>query len=71
MYDSVYPSRTARFGVALVSSGVLKLKGLEHAEDLRSGASPRSPANQFAASKNKEVPARLLCTGRWTRSAAA
>ena len=44
MYDSVYPSRTARFGVALVPSGVLKLKGLEHAEDLRSAAIPQSQA---------------------------
>ena len=35
MYDSVYPTRTARFGVALVPSGVLKLKGLQYAEDLR------------------------------------
>ena len=26
MYDCVYPTRTARFGVALVSTGVVKLK---------------------------------------------
>lgn len=35
MYDSVYPTRTARFGVALVSSGMLKLKNMTYAEDLR------------------------------------
>eukprot|EP00955_Chlamydomonas_euryale_P114389 366275-Chlamydomonas_euryale.AAC.10 len=35
MYDSVYPTRTARFGVALVPSGVLKLKNAEFSEDFR------------------------------------
>ena len=35
MYDSVYPSRTARFGVALVSSGVLKLKNICYKDDYR------------------------------------
>ncbi|CAL5229875.1 g13287 [Coccomyxa viridis] len=35
MYDSVYPSRTARFGVALVPSGVLKLKNICYREDFR------------------------------------
>ena len=35
MYDSVYPTRTARFGVALVPSGVLKLKSIKYAQDLR------------------------------------
>lgn len=35
MYDSVYPTRTARFGVALVPSGVMKLKNLKYAEDFR------------------------------------
>jgi queuine tRNA-ribosyltransferase len=35
MYDSVYPTRTARFGVALVSSGVLKLKNTTFADDFR------------------------------------
>ncbi len=35
MYDSVYPTRTARFGVALVPSGVLKLKNICYREDLR------------------------------------
>lgn len=29
MFDCVYPSRTARFGVALVPSGMLKLRGTE------------------------------------------
>ncbi|GAX83611.1 hypothetical protein CEUSTIGMA_g11035.t1 [Chlamydomonas eustigma] len=35
MYDSVYPTRTARFGVALVPEGVLKLKNAEFANDFR------------------------------------
>ena len=35
MYDSVYPSRTARFGVALVPSGVLKLKNICYRDDFR------------------------------------
>ncbi|CAK0784293.1 hypothetical protein CVIRNUC_007497 [Coccomyxa viridis] len=35
MYDSVYPSRTARFGVALVNSGVLKLKNVCYKDDYR------------------------------------
>lgn len=35
MYDSVYPTRTARFGVALVPEGVLRLKNSEFAEDFR------------------------------------
>lgn len=33
MYDSVYPTRTARFGVALVPGGVLKLKNAAYAQD--------------------------------------
>lgn len=33
MYDSVYPTRTARFGVALVSSGVVRLKTAIYAQD--------------------------------------
>eukprot|EP00199_Chlamydomonas_sp_CCMP681_P002077 CAMPEP_0119108094 /NCGR_PEP_ID=MMETSP1180-20130426/13465_1 /TAXON_ID=3052 ORGANISM="Chlamydomonas cf sp, Strain CCMP681" /NCGR_SAMPLE_ID=MMETSP1180 /ASSEMBLY_ACC=CAM_ASM_000741 /LENGTH=427 /DNA_ID=CAMNT_0007093677 /DNA_START=136 /DNA_END=1419 /DNA_ORIENTATION=+ len=33
MYDSVYPTRTARFGVALVPSGTLKLKNAAYAQD--------------------------------------
>jgi tRNA-guanine family transglycosylase len=33
MYDSVYPTRTARFGVALVPEGVLKLKNSEYEKD--------------------------------------
>ena len=36
MYDSVYPTRTARFGVALVPEGVLKLRHAAYAEDFRS-----------------------------------
>lgn len=35
MYDSVYPTRTARFGVALVPEGVLKLKNAQYTRDFR------------------------------------
>lgn len=35
MFDSVYPTRTARFGVALVPEGVLKLKNSQFATDFR------------------------------------
>ncbi|GBF88455.1 hypothetical protein Rsub_01168 [Raphidocelis subcapitata] len=35
MYDSVYPTRTARFGVALVDSGVMKLKNRLYRDDTR------------------------------------
>eukprot|EP00798_Chlamydomonas_sp_ICE-L_P031400 gene31400-6566_t len=35
MYDSVYPTRTARFGVALVPEGVLKLRHAGFAQDFR------------------------------------
>lgn len=35
MYDSVYPTRTARFGAALVPEGVLRIKNQEFANDLR------------------------------------
>ena len=38
MYDSVYPTRTARFGVALVPGGTLKLRNRPFAEDFRWGA---------------------------------
>ena len=38
MYDSVYPTRTARFGVALVPDGVLKLKTAACANDFRSAS---------------------------------
>ena len=38
MFDSVYPTRTARFGVALVPSGVLKLKNVSFTEDFRCAA---------------------------------
>lgn len=33
MYDSVYPTRTARFGVALVPEGMLKLKNAKFKKD--------------------------------------
>lgn len=35
MYDSVYPTRTARFGVALVPEGMLKLKNAAFLKDYR------------------------------------
>ena len=35
MYDSVYPTRTARFGVALVPEGVLKLRNASNKRDFR------------------------------------
>ena len=35
MFDSVYPTRTGRFGVALVPSGTLKLRNTIYAEDFR------------------------------------
>ena len=35
MYDSVYPTRTARFGVALVPEGTLKLKNSAYERDYR------------------------------------
>ncbi|GAB4861301.1 hypothetical protein Ancab_036463 [Ancistrocladus abbreviatus] len=35
MYDCVYPTRTARFGTALVPEGVLKLKNRAMADDTR------------------------------------
>lgn len=35
MYDCVYPTRTARFGTALVPEGVLKLKNKAMADDTR------------------------------------
>jgi tRNA-guanine family transglycosylase len=44
MYDSVYPTRTARFGVALVPEGVLKLKNSQYEEDFGYLPSP-SPAH--------------------------
>ena len=37
MYDSVYPTRTARFGVALVPEGMLKLKNAVYSKDYRWG----------------------------------
>uniref|UniRef100_A0A3N7EYH0 tRNA-guanine(15) transglycosylase-like domain-containing protein n=2 Tax=Populus trichocarpa TaxID=3694 RepID=A0A3N7EYH0_POPTR len=35
MYDCVYPTRTARFGTALVPEGLLKLKHKSMADDTR------------------------------------
>ncbi len=35
MFDCVFPSRTARFGTALVSSGSMHLKSAEFAQDYR------------------------------------
>lgn len=35
MFDCVYPTRTARFGTALVPHGLLKLKHKEFARDFR------------------------------------
>eukprot|EP00873_Tetraselmis_striata_P042067 jgi/Tetstr1/462331/TSEL_007337.t1 len=35
MYDSVYPTRTARFGVALVDTGTMKVKNSEYKHDMR------------------------------------
>jgi len=35
MYDSVYPTRTARFGVALGDDGVMKLKNAVYEKDMR------------------------------------
>lgn len=33
MYDCVYPTRTARFGTALISTGTLRLKSLDCSTD--------------------------------------
>lgn len=38
MYDSVYPTRTARFGTALVQGGLLKLRNSSFARDFRCAA---------------------------------
>ena len=35
MFDSVYPTRTARFGVALADCGTLKLRNKQYEEDFR------------------------------------
>lgn len=35
MFDSVYPTRTARFGVGLTHDGTIKLKQAQYAKDLR------------------------------------
>ena len=34
MFDCVYPTRTARFGVALVGTGTLRIKAKEHAQQI-------------------------------------
>ncbi|KAL8131099.1 uncharacterized protein LOC141674777 isoform X1 [Apium graveolens] len=48
MYDCVYPTRTARFGTALVPEGVLKLKHKAMAEDVR----PVDPTCKCMVCKN-------------------
>lgn len=35
MYDSVYPTRTARFGTALLHGGLLKLRNSSFSRDFR------------------------------------
>ena len=35
MFDSVYPTQTARFGVALVDAGQLKLRNTAYKQDMR------------------------------------
>ena len=35
MFDSVYPTRTGRFGTALVHGGMLKLRNTAFAHDTR------------------------------------
>ena len=34
MFDCVYPTRTARFGVALVHTGTLRIKAKEYANQI-------------------------------------
>ena len=48
MYDCVYPTRTARFGTALVSTGQLKLKQKRYANDM----SPLDPDVPCYVSRN-------------------
>ncbi|KVH98551.1 Queuine/other tRNA-ribosyltransferase, partial [Cynara cardunculus var. scolymus] len=48
MYDCVYPTRTARFGTALVPEGVLKLKHQSMADDTR----PIDPTCECMVCKN-------------------
>ncbi|XP_071923941.1 uncharacterized protein [Coffea arabica] len=48
MYDCVYPTRTARFGTALVPEGVLKLKHQAMANDIR----PIDPMCECMVCKN-------------------
>lgn len=58
MFDSVYPTRTARFGVALVGSGTLKLRHAAFAEDFRCarGFRPVESASCRARSRLHAVP---------------
>ena len=35
MFDCVYPTRTARFGTAMVPTGLLRLRGRQFADDMR------------------------------------
>ena len=65
MYDSVFPTRTARFGVALVAGDSLKLRTKEFANDFRCDASmptvlltclPRSHGSRCRASKACKHP---------------
>ncbi|KAK2995345.1 hypothetical protein RJ640_006565, partial [Escallonia rubra] len=48
MYDCVYPTRTARFGTALIPEGVLKLKHQAMADDTR----PVDPSCECMVCKN-------------------
>ncbi len=47
-FDCVYPTRTARFGVALITTGSIRLKAKEFALDLR----PVDPECACATCKN-------------------
>lgn len=38
MYDSVYPTRTARMGNALIPGGSLRIKNTSFKDDLRQGS---------------------------------
>ena len=51
MYDSVYPTRTARFGVALVPDGTLKLRNSEYAADFRCASLEHSAHVRLQAGK--------------------
>lgn len=62
MFDSVYPTRTARFGVALVRGGTLKLRNSCYAEDFRWGAC--SPWSRQGTGHHDDVPKAVLPGGR-------